>query len=251
MTINKLKIKKNESCVIIGETGSGKSCLIKSLIDRLIILSKKEFNIDGIISYASQTPFIINASVKENILFYSEYDEERYNQVIKYCQLEKDIESFPAQDQTEIGTNGANLSGGQKSRINLARCAYKDADIYLFDDPISSVDAIVYNKILNELIKNFLKDKTVIFASNDILPIIDIKLLRDSRTGRSKNCCYVEFDTKDRARQAINLTGQLLCGQPCQIVPSQAEKNRQALAHKLKKEKDMDNYIELLCFTIN
>ena len=79
------------------------------------------------------------------------------------------------------------------------------------------------------------------FASYDILPIIDIKLLRDSRTGRSKNCCYVEFDTKDRARQAINLTGQLLCGQPCQIVPSQAEKNRQALAHKLKKEKDNEN----------
>jgi len=79
------------------------------------------------------------------------------------------------------------------------------------------------------------------FASNDILPIIDIKLLRDSRTGRSKNCCYVEFDTKDRARQAINLSGQLLCGQPCQIVSSQAEKNRQALAHKLKKEKDNEN----------
>ena len=79
------------------------------------------------------------------------------------------------------------------------------------------------------------------FASFDVLPIIDIKLLRDSRTGRSKNCCYVEFDTKDRARQAINLNGQLLCGQPCQIVASQAEKNRQALAHKLKKEKDNEN----------
>ena len=168
MTINKLKIKKNESCIIIGETGSGKSCLIKSLIDRLIILNKKEFNIDGTISYASQTPFIINSTLKENILFYSEYDEERYNQIIKYCELEKDIKSFPAGDETEIGTNGANLSGGQKSRINLARCAYKNADIYLFDDPISSVDAIVYNKILNKLIKHFLKDKTVIFASNDI-----------------------------------------------------------------------------------
>ena len=168
MTIDKLKIKKNESCIIIGETGSGKSCFIKSLIDRLIILNKKEFNIDGTISYASQTPFIVNATLKENILFYSEYDEERYNQIIKYCELEKDIESFPAGDQTEIGTNGANLSGGQKSRINLARCAYKKADIYLFDDPISSVDAIVYNKILNQLIKNFLKKKTIIFASNDI-----------------------------------------------------------------------------------
>jgi RNA-binding protein 39 len=78
------------------------------------------------------------------------------------------------------------------------------------------------------------------FASFDILPIIDIKLLRDSRTNRSKNCCYVEFDTKDRARQAINLSGQLLCGQPCQIVSSQAEKNRKALATRLKKEKDKE-----------
>ena len=69
---------------------------------------------------------------------------------------------------TEIGTNGANLSGGQKSRINLARCVYKEADIYLFDDPISSVDAIVYNKILKNLMKNFLENKTVIFVSNDI-----------------------------------------------------------------------------------
>ena len=168
MSIDSLKILKGESIVIVGETGSGKSCLIKSLIDRLIILSKKEFNIDGTISYASQTPFIINSTVKENILFYSKYSAERYKQVIKFCQLEKDIESLPAGDLTEIGTNGANLSGGQKSRINLARSIYQNADIYLFDDPISSVDSIVYNKILELVIKNFLKRKTIIFASNDI-----------------------------------------------------------------------------------
>ena len=78
------------------------------------------------------------------------------------------------------------------------------------------------------------------FASSNILPIIDIKLLRDSRTRRSKSCCYVEFDTKDRARQATNLSGQLICGQPCKIVPSQAEKNRQALATRIKKEKDKE-----------
>ena len=168
MSIDSLKILKGESIVIVGETGSGKSCLIKSLIDRLIILSKKEFNIDGTISYASQTPFIINSTVKENILFYNKYSAERYKQVIKFCQLEKDIESLPAGDLTEIGTNGANLSGGQKSRINLARSIYQNADIYLFDDPISSVDSIVYNKILELVIKNFLKRKTIIFASNDI-----------------------------------------------------------------------------------
>ena len=74
------------------------------------------------------------------------------------------------------------------------------------------------------------------FAGFGVLPIIDIKLLRDPRTGRSKNCCYVEFDSKDMARQAISLNGQIICGQPCQIVSSQAEKNRQALASRLKRE---------------
>ena len=49
---------------------------------------------------------------------------------------------------TEVGSTGNNISGGQRARIALARAIYKDADIYLFDDPISSVDSIVYNKIL-------------------------------------------------------------------------------------------------------
>ena len=78
------------------------------------------------------------------------------------------------------------------------------------------------------------------FAKFDVLPIIDIKIIRDSRTNLSKSICYVEFDTKDRARQAITLSGQLLSGQPCVIVPTQAERNRQALATRLKKEKDKE-----------
>ena len=78
------------------------------------------------------------------------------------------------------------------------------------------------------------------FAKNDVLPIIDIKIIRDSRTNISKSICYVEFDTKDRARQAINLSGQLISGQPCVIVATQAERNRQALATRLKKEKDKE-----------
>ena len=168
MNIEELKIKKSESVVVIGETGSGKSCLIKSLIDRLNIVKKKEFNIDGIVSYASQTPFIINSSIRDNIIFYSKFNEERYKSVIKYCELEKDIECLQGGDLNEIGTNGSNLSGGQKCRINLARCIYKEADIYLLDDPISGVDSIVYNKILNQLINIFLKDKTIIFVTNDI-----------------------------------------------------------------------------------
>ena len=95
LNIKDLKIKKNETSIIIGETGSGKSCLIKSLIDRLIILDKNEFNIDGVISYASQTPFIINATIRDNIIFYSDFDINRYKKVLKISQLESDIEKLP------------------------------------------------------------------------------------------------------------------------------------------------------------
>ena len=74
------------------------------------------------------------------------------------------------------------------------------------------------------------------FCLYNVLPVVDIKLLRDSRTRRSKNCCYVEFENTERAKQATALSGQLICGLPCQIVSSRAEKNRLAMAEKMKKE---------------
>ena len=73
------------------------------------------------------------------------------------------------------------------------------------------------------------------FSEYNVGTIIDIKLLRDSKTKKSKNCCYVEFDSKEKAELAIGLNGKKLCGVPCQIVASQAEKNRYALAAKYKK----------------
>ena len=78
------------------------------------------------------------------------------------------------------------------------------------------------------------------FCEYNVGPIIDIKLLRDSK-GKSKNCCYVEFNSKEKAEIAIQLNGKKLCGVPCQIVASQAEKNRYALAAKYKKELSKQN----------
>ena len=110
MTIDELNIIKGESPIIIGEVDSDKNYLIQTLIDKLMILSKKEFNIDGMISYALKKPFIINDTIKNNIIFYSEYNEEKYKIIIKYCQLDKDIESLPYGDLTQIGSKGKILS---------------------------------------------------------------------------------------------------------------------------------------------
>lgn len=89
----------------------------------------------------AQTSWIQNATIQENILFGSPMDKERYNEVIRVCCLEKDLEIMEHGDQTEIGERGINLSGGQKQRVQLARAIYQDCDIYLLDDIFSAVDA--------------------------------------------------------------------------------------------------------------
>jgi hypothetical protein len=102
-----------------------------------------EVHVNGKVSYAAQSAFIMNATVKENILFGSALDEERYQQTIAACALGPDLETLQAGDLTQIGERGINLSGGQKQRVGLARCVYQEADIYLLDDPLSAVDAHV------------------------------------------------------------------------------------------------------------
>ena len=164
-----IEIKKRELIAIIGETGSGKTCLINSLLGSIDpYFNKENFIINGTFSYASQNPWIINETIKNNIIFFQNFDVERYEKILNLCQLEIDLKNFPAGDFTEIGGNGINISGGQKSRINLARCVYRNSDIYLLDDPISSVDAIVSQNIFDKLFVEFLKDKTRIIVTNDI-----------------------------------------------------------------------------------
>ena len=112
-------------------------------------------------------PWIMNGTIRDNIIFYNKFNQERYNQVIKACQLDKDLDNLKYKDKTEVGSTGNNLSGGQRARISLARALYKDADIYLLDDPIPSVDTFVSMKIFHQGILNFLKNKTVIFVTHD------------------------------------------------------------------------------------
>ena len=87
-------------------------------------------HLKGSIAYVPQTPFIMNATLRDNILFGKEYNEERYQKVIEMCCLAPDIAILPAGDQTEIGEKGINLSGGQKTRVSLARAVYQDSDMY-------------------------------------------------------------------------------------------------------------------------
>lgn len=84
------------------------------------------------------------------------------------CALERDFELFPHGDKTLVGERGVSLSGGQRARINLARAVYKDSDIYLFDDPLSAVDAHVGKHLFQECIKKYLDGKTRILVTHQV-----------------------------------------------------------------------------------
>ena len=95
-----------------------------------------EFKVYGTISYTPQEAWLLNMSLKDNIVFGSDFDIITYNKVIKVSALIRDLKLMADGDRTEIGERGINLSGGQRQRISLARCAYKQADVILLDDPL-------------------------------------------------------------------------------------------------------------------
>ena len=165
-----LKIKKGEFICIIGDVGSGKSTLLQAILNNLIQVEKEKFNtkliVNGTIAYTSQIAWIQNNTVRNNILFYKKYDEEKYNNIIKISELKSDLEILKGGDQTEIGEKGINLSGGQKARISIARALYSDCDIYMLDDPISALDANVGKNIINNCLCDYLKNKTRLLVTH-------------------------------------------------------------------------------------
>ena len=164
------KIKKGEHIGIIGEVGSGKTCLLNSIINNLAILNKKEeagnIKLLGKVSFVSQNSWILNDTIEQNILFFKPMEREKYNKIISICQLAPDLTIFPQGDQTEIGEKGVNLSGGQKARLAIARAVYNDSDIYVFDDPLSALDAYVGVNLFNEVFNDYLKEKTIIISTH-------------------------------------------------------------------------------------
>jgi ABC-type multidrug transport system fused ATPase/permease subunit len=191
-----LEIPKGKLVAIVGSVGSGKSTLLNALIGETK-QTGGSVSFSGSVGYAAQQAWIQNASVKENILFGSEYDEVKYMETIYACALEKDIESFQDRDDTQIGERGINLSGGQKQRINIARLVYHDPDIVMMDDPLSAVDAHVGRHLFETCLMGALKDKTRILVTHQLhfLPQVDYILVM-------KNGIIAEQGTFEELTQA-------------------------------------------------
>uniref|UniRef100_A0A8B9TUM7 Multidrug resistance-associated protein 1 n=1 Tax=Anas platyrhynchos TaxID=8839 RepID=A0A8B9TUM7_ANAPL len=165
---------------VVGQVGCGKSSLLSALLGEM---DKKEGHVvvKGSVAYVPQQAWVQNATLKDNIIFGREMNESRYKRVIEACALLPDIEILPTGDRTEIGEKGVNLSGGQKQRVSLARAVYCNADVYLFDDPLSAVDAHVGKHIFEKVIgpKGILKNKTRVLVTHAVnyLPQVDTILV--------------------------------------------------------------------------
>ena len=183
-----LTITKGKLIGIFGEVGSGKTSLLNCILNNYDVLhsdnSKNKIYINGSISYISQSPWILNDTLRNNILFFNEMNEDKYKKIIHLCELEEDIKHLNGGDMAELGEKGLNLSGGQKARIALARALYSNADIYLFDDPLSAVDAYVGRKLFTEVMKGYLRGKTILLVTHSFQYINDFDEVVFMKNGR-------------------------------------------------------------------
>eukprot|EP01039_Chlorochromonas_danica_P003955 gene3955-4327_t len=162
-----ISIRRGELVAVVGPVGCGKSSFLNSLLGEMNLLSG-EVHIDGSVAYCDQRPWILNDSVEGNILFGREMNEARFDSALYASCLEEDIKILPGGLQTQIGEKGINLSGGQKARVALARAVYRDADIYLLDDPLSAVDAHVAQFLFHECVRRALAGKTRILVTHHV-----------------------------------------------------------------------------------
>ncbi|XP_028403057.1 multidrug resistance-associated protein 4-like isoform X3 [Dendronephthya gigantea] len=177
-----LEVSSEGLIIITGPVGSGKSSLLASILDEELPITSGFLKRSGSIAYVSDKPWVSSGTIRENILFGSKYNEGWYYETVRACQLEDDFMRLPAHDLSVVGESGATLSGGQRTRIALARAVYAQADIYLLDDPLSSLDAKVAEKILKSVLNGILSEKIVLLVTQKYLSEADYIVKMDKGT---------------------------------------------------------------------
>ena len=201
-----MEILKGDIIGISGKSGSGKSTLIDLLIGLLkptngkILIDKKdlvqvEHNWQSIVGYVPQTVYLLNESIKRNIAFElddEKIDDNKVNDVIKKVQLSNLVSRMRDGINTNIGDKGLNLSGGEKQRIGIARCLYKNPKVIIMDEATASLDTETETIILKEILNNLIKDLLVIMISHNTTVL--------------KNYCNKIIKISDKKAQYLNET---------------------------------------------
>ena len=180
-----LKINKGEMVGVVGAVGSGKSTLVNCLV-RLYNVNKEQIYIDNVdmmniklsslrdgFAVSPQDNFLFSGSIKENIVFDEEDNDEKFMDALLNSDVAKDIDLFEKKEKTTIAENGATISGGQKQRISLARAFYKDSQVLVLDDVVSAVDLRTEQNILNNL-RNARSGKTTIIVASRVSTVMNL-----------------------------------------------------------------------------
>ncbi|KAG8974080.1 hypothetical protein FRC05_007828 [Tulasnella sp. 425] len=173
--------------LVVGPTASGKSALLMAILGEMTPLSlpadssssvhlpknpsqlEPSTGLYNCISYCAQTPWLEHATIRDNILFYSPHEEERYREVIKACALQPDLDILEDGDETEIGARGVSLSGGQKARVALARAVYARTKHVILDDPLAAVDSHTARHLYeNILLGPLMQERTCILVTHHV-----------------------------------------------------------------------------------
>ncbi|XP_066489432.1 ATP-binding cassette sub-family C member 9 isoform X1 [Tiliqua scincoides] len=180
-----IRIPAGQMTMIVGQVGCGKSSLLLAILGEMqnlegkvhwsrVIETDSSFEASRrnrySVAYAAQKPWLLNATVEENIIFGSPFNKQRYKTVTDACSLQPDIDLLPFGDQTEIGERGINLSGGQRQRICVARALYQNTNIVFLDDPFSALDIHLSDHLMQEGILKFLKDdkRTLVLVTHKL-----------------------------------------------------------------------------------
>ena len=168
-----LHFKPSKIYGVVGKVGCGKSSLLLAIMNEMVNVQGSVAK-NGRIAYIPQEAFILNDTVRENILFGSEYNPDLYKKTLDLAQLGPDLEVLPGGDMTQIGERGLNLSGGQKQRISIARAIYSQSDIYLIDDSLSALDSHVGRKVMEKVFLGHLTNKTRVMVTHALQYMKDV-----------------------------------------------------------------------------
>ncbi|KAJ6784523.1 hypothetical protein PWT90_06058 [Aphanocladium album] len=147
-------IPAGETTMLYGAVGCGKSTFLRTLLGEIALKVGTVSLASLSVAYAGQTTWLLNASIRVNIIGHKVYNAALYRKVVYICALDVDFQQLPDGDETMAGNAGANLSGGQKQRVSIARALYYEADVTVLDDPFSALDketsALVRSRLFAE-----------------------------------------------------------------------------------------------------
>ncbi|KAI9357581.1 hypothetical protein DFJ73DRAFT_910594 [Zopfochytrium polystomum] len=190
-----LEILRGQVIAVVGDLPSGRS-LIASLLRQTKLASGTYASHASRLGYVPQEPWLVNATLRDNILFGLDMDSNRYADVIRLCGLTRDLMLLSQGDDAIV--TDINLSVAQRQRISLARCLYYDPEVLMLEDCLSDFDAATARRVFRECIRNqMLKQKAVVLVTQQkqFLPECDLILVLKNGKVIERGT-YVELKTR-------------------------------------------------------